>query len=269
MQLEDSLARLGIDGKRAKLYLAALELGEAPITAIAKKAGISRTTAYDVLGRLLQEGLVTQVEKSGRLHVLAEDPAALVRALEGRRQLAQGLIPELRSVYNRSAVKPRVRYYEGAEGIRTVLLDTLACRSKQLRGILSMVDLFEVPGLKEMEQYIARRIAAGISLRVVRSRVKEAGDIWPTRRADLRELRYTPDGLVFTMTTYIYDHKVSVISSRRENFGMIIESEELAKLQEALFEVLWRASEPAPEPDGPAPRPGEPAPRPPAAGEAA
>ncbi len=250
MELEAGLARLGIDGKRARFYLAALELGEAPITEIAKKAGISRTTAYDVLARLLQDGLVTQVEKSGRLHVLAEDPASLLRALDDRRQLLAGLLPELRSIYNLSAVKPRIHFYEGVEGIRTVLHDTLACQSRQLRGILSVLDLFEVPGMREMEQYVARRIETGIFLRVVRSRVKDAGDIWPTRRADLRELRYTPEGLVFTMTTYIYDNKVSMISSRRENFGMIIESEEFAALQANLFEVLWRASEPVPEPAG-------------------
>ncbi len=250
MELEAGLARLGIEGKRAKFYLAALELGEAPITEIAKKAGISRTTAYDVLARLVQQGLVTQVEKSGRLHVLAEDPASLLRALDDRRQLLAGLLPELRSIYNLSAVKPRIHFYEGVEGIRTVLHDTLGCRSRQLRGILSVLDLFEVPGMREMEQYVARRIEAGIFLRVVRSRVKEAGDVWPTRRADLRELRYTPEGVVFTMTTYIYDNKVSMISSRRENFGMIIESEEFAALQANLFEVLWQASEPVPEPAG-------------------
>lgn len=247
MQLEEGLARLGLDGKRARFYLAALELGEAPITAIAKKAGLTRTTAYDILGRLLQEGLVTQVEKSGRLHVLAESPSTLLRAVEERRQLLRSLLPELQSLYNLSPVKPRIHYHEGVEGIRTVLHDSLGCRGKRLRGILSMVDLLDVPGRREMERYIARRIAAGIFLQVVRSRVKEVGDIWPTRREDLRELRYTPDGIVFTMTTLIYDDKVAMISSRRENFGMIIESEEFAKLQEALFEVLWRASEPAPE----------------------
>lgn len=244
MTLEDGLAKLGVHGKQARFYLAALELGQAPVRLIAEKSGIGRTTAYDVLAKLQQQGLVSQVEKGGIRYVTAEDPARLLRILDERRQTLEGLLPELRSVYNLSTVKPRIRFYEGVEGIKTVLYDTLSSRSKHLLGILSMVDLLDVPGRDEMEDYIVRRIASGIFLKVLRSREKEVGNIWPTRAADLRELRYTPPGLVFTMTTYVYDQKVSVISSRRENFGMIIESQEFAKMQENLFMVLWQVSEP-------------------------
>lgn len=247
MALEETLSRLGIEGRRARFYLAALELGEAPITAVARKAGVSRTTAYDLLARLMRDGLVTQVEKSGRLHVLAEDPTTLLQRLDERRALLTGALPELRSVFNRSIVKPRIHFYEGVDGIRTVLLDRLQCRSGRLRGILSMQDLLEVPGRREMDRLIALRIEAGIHLQAIRSRAKEVDHIWPSRGADLRELRYAPEGLVFAMTTYMYDQKVSFISTRRESFGMIVESEEFATLQENYFECLWRASDPAPE----------------------
>jgi sugar-specific transcriptional regulator TrmB len=247
MSLEESLARLGLDGKRARFYLAALELGEAPITQVARKAGVGRTTAYDLLARLSRDGLLTQVAKSGRIHVLAEAPEAILRAADERRALLAGLVPELRSFFNRSRVKPRIHTYEGADGIRTVLMDRLSCRSKRLRGILSMADLLEVPGRQDMDRLIALRIEAGVFLQAIRSRPKEVDPIWPTSAAQLRELRYAPEGLVFSMTTYIYDNKVSLISSRRENFGMIIESEEFAAMQTHLFEVLWQASTPVPE----------------------
>lgn len=247
MGVEETLAKFGIHGKQARFYLAALELGEAPVHQVAQKAGISRTTAYDVLAKLLHEGLVTQVQKAGRYHVIAEDPARLLHVLDDRRRTVEEVLPELRSIFNVSIVKPRIRFYEGLDGIKTVLYDTLTCQSKSLLGILSMGDLLEVPGRKEMEDYIARRIATGISLKVLRSREKDVGDIWPTRAADLRELGYVPAGLVFTMTTYIYDQKVSFISSRRENFGMIIESEEFARMHENLFRILWQASQPVPD----------------------
>ena len=247
MGFEDTLAKLGIHGKQARFYLAALELGEAPVHQVAQKAGISRTTAYDILAKLLHEGLVTHVQKAGRYHVIAEDPVRLLHMLDERRRRVEEALPELRSIFNVSIVKPRIRFYEGLDGIRTVLYDTLTCQSKSLLGILSMGDLLEVPGRKGMEDYIARRIAMGVSLKVLRSREKDVGDIWPTRAADLRELRYVPPGLLFTMTIYIYDQKVSFISSRRENFGMILESEEFAKMHENLFRILWEASEAVPE----------------------
>jgi sugar-specific transcriptional regulator TrmB len=249
MALEDELNRLGLDRKEARFYLAALELGQAPVRVIADKAGISRTNAYDVLSRLRRKGTITQVERASskarrRFDVVPEDPARLLGLVEEQRTVAEAILPELHSIFSRSTVKPRVRVYEGLEGIRTVLYGTLSCRSKRLQGILSMHDLLDVPGRAETEEYIRQRIKAGISLRVLRSREKDVGDIWQSGAEELREVRYTPPGMVFTMTTWVYDEKVAIVSSRRENFGMTLESEEFARMQENLFSVLWAVSEP-------------------------
>ena len=247
MNIEEALGRIGIGDKRARFYLAALELGEAPVQKVADRAGISRTTAYDVLARLTRDGLMSRVEKGGRLHIAAEDPGRLLAVLDDRRRMLEGVLPELRSRFSRSATRPRIRFYEGRDGINTVLSDTLACRSKQLKGILSMTsDVFKVLGQLAMEHYVARRIAAGVHLQVVRSRELEGGrSRWLGRAEELRELRWAPAGAAFTMTIWTYDDKVSLISSRRENFGIIIQSEELSDLMNTLFAVLWHASKPA------------------------
>lgn len=244
MGVAESLASMGIEGTEARFYLAALELGQARVRQIARKAGIGRTNAYDVLARLVHRGLVTQAPRGGdgKSYVVAEDPSRLVRMLDEQRESLAAVLPDLRSIYNHSSVRPRVRFYEGVEGIKHVLDDTLACRTKRLLGILSMGDLFNVPGRAAMQDYVQRRIKAAVGLKVLRSREKDVGDIWPTRVEDFRELRYVPPGMVFDMTMYIYDETVSIISSRRENFGMTIESSELARMQEHLFMVLWQAS---------------------------
>ena len=41
------------------------------------------------------------------------------------------------------------------------------------------------------------------------------------------------------------DDKASIISSRREHFGMIIESQEFSDLMKNLFSVLWEARTPS------------------------
>lgn len=242
----NQLARLGLSGKRGRFYLAVLELGEAPVTAIAERAGISRTTAYDILEGLISEGLVSQVDKSGRLHVVAENPAVLRRNFEERRRLLDEVLPEIQAIYSHSQVKPKVRYYPGLEGIHTVLQDTLTCRSGVLRGILSMVELLNAPGEDYMRRYIEQRIKMGLKLRVVRHPSEEVHDIWPDSPDQLREVRYSTISEPFTMTTYIYDNKVAYISSRRENFALLIDSAEFAGLQKTLFETLWSTSRPRP-----------------------
>jgi sugar-specific transcriptional regulator TrmB len=242
----DKLTSLGLDEKEAKLYLAALELGQATVRQLSDAADIGRTNAYDIIGRLEQRGLLSHVDDgaAGRRLVVPTDPQRLIERWDEQRRRLDGLVPELRAMYRGNASQARVRYFDGAEGILSVLYSTLHSKGP-LVGILSMTDLLSGPGKDAMDDYIAERIRRGLDLRVIRSRQKEIDPIWPTEPADRRELRYAPDEQVFTMTMFIADDSVAVLSSRRETFGMIIESAEYAELQRNLFEVLWRSSTPA------------------------
>lgn len=241
---QSKLSKLGISGTLYRLYVAAIELGEAPISDVATRAGLVRTTAYDALSRLEEEGLVAIVKSGNKRIVVAEDPSVLLERIEARKQMLSDVMPELRSLYNRAKGKPRIRYYEGRDGILIALKDTLTIKGAQptLMGILSMDELRDVPGLEEMEQFIASRIEKGIWLRVIRSRTKDVASIWPSDPNDLRHLRFAPENVLLSMTTFIYDDKVCLISSMRENYGMIIESVEFAAMQRQLFEALWATS---------------------------
>ncbi|MCK8784195.1 helix-turn-helix domain-containing protein [Roseomonas sp. NAR14] len=241
MDLDQALAALGLEGRLARFYLAALELGTAPIHAVAARAGIGRTTAYDLAQRLAREELATLVQRNGHRHLAAADPAALVREAERRRAAAESALPALRELFNSAAAtRPRIAFHEGEEGIRRVLWETLECRSGVLRGILSMRELLEAPGRQEMDRYLAERIRRRVTLRVLRSPEHETfAGIWPDSDAEYRELRWAPLGAAFASTAFVYDDRVAIISSRRENFGLAIQSEEVARLVQTLFELIW------------------------------
>jgi len=246
MGIDSTLVELGFHETEAKFYLAALELGQASVRDVARKAGISRTNAYDVFSRLLEQGLVVQVggSSSRMMLIAAESPEQLLELLERRRRKLDAVLPELKSLHNRSLTKPRICFYQGLEGIKLVLNDTLTAHDKNLLGILSMRDLYEVLGREWMDALVRRRIEAGVFLRVIRSPMKDIPRRWPDTPEDLREVRFAPGDFVFAMTSYIYDNKVALISSRRENFAMTVESKEFALSQRHLFEVLWGASRP-------------------------
>ncbi len=238
--MDSRLLALGLDEKEQRFYLAALEFGTAPVTAIAARADVSRTNGYDLVQRLQKRGLVSQIEGEGGVRqVVAEDPSVLIRDWERTRNALNDLVPELRSLFNGHQDKPRIRLYEGIEGIRRSLWETLECHSKLLCGILSMHELLEVPGAEWMEEYIEERIRRGIKLNVIRSRSRETESIWPTSVSHERELRYAPFDVDLGMTMYIYDDKVLYISSKRENYALVIESRELSSMNRTLFNSLW------------------------------
>jgi HTH-type transcriptional regulator, sugar sensing transcriptional regulator len=49
---------------------------------------------------------------------------------------------------------------------------------------------------------------------------------------------------MFSMTMLVHDDIVSIVASRRENFGLTIESHEFAVMQRNLVETLWSISTP-------------------------
>lgn len=237
-----ALSQFGLTHNQTRIYRALLELGEAKVQEIAKKARILRTTTYEVLEQLKNLGIVGMYNRHGVRLYMAEPPRALERILDEKKKSIHEILPELESLYNISEFKPKIKYYEGLEGYKTVYEDTLSVSNKQMYGILSMQDLLDTLGEEFMEQYIQKRVTAGIHLRVIRSEPKEVKPIWKESAQELRTLRYAPEGFVFPLTMYIYNNKVSLMSSRRENFGLIIESQEFMQTQKALFEVLWHAS---------------------------
>jgi sugar-specific transcriptional regulator TrmB len=244
MDLEKLMDQLGISGKLYSAYIAALELGEATVNEVALRAGLGRTTAYSIIERLQEEGLISIVDRNDKRIVVPEDPNVLLKRLEEKQRTLIEFMPQLRSLYNSSRTKPEIRFYEGDDAVRTVLWDTLTTQSKVLRGVLSTTHLLESVGEKKMEEYIRQRIAGGIRLLALRSASQDKDTMWPHSDDALRELRYAPPHITLGMTTYVYDDKVVMLSSKRENYGLIIRSKDFADLYAAMFDGLWAISQP-------------------------
>ena len=71
---ENVLKQTGLTEKQAKIYLACLELGQAKVPEIAKKAEIKRTTAYGILDELVSLGLVNYSQKNKQKLYRAGNP---------------------------------------------------------------------------------------------------------------------------------------------------------------------------------------------------
>ena len=242
MSIESILSELGLTKNKGAVYVAALEVGTGTAAEIALKAKLQRTTTHEILQHLVTLGLVSLVTKGRTRIYTAEPPHKLKTILRDKEKNLDSVLPELNSLLNTSGVKPKVKFYEGLEGIKTVFEDTLTVKNKLLCGILSMRDLYQIPGKEFMDDYVARRIAAGIKLRVVRSAQNEVEETWPFSIQENRELHYAPAEMIFPMTIYLYDDKVGIIGTEKENFGMIIESEDFYRTQKNLFETLWQVT---------------------------
>ncbi|GAB7539830.1 TrmB family transcriptional regulator [Burkholderia sp. 3C] len=242
MDLIQMLHDAGIDGHKADFYLASMELGEASVAAIAQKAQIGRTNAYEVLDRLLAMGLVATVKRGARTYVHPQDPIALLRRVESQREIVHDLLPQLKALHNSTGGKPKVRFFTGIEGIKAVLDEMQECRSRELRAIMANSELFRMPGFEIISSVVARRVKSSISLRIIRCGPADSRDLWRTSARELRTLRIAPASFEAGITTYLYDETVAFISSKAEHYALSIQSPEMFAFQASHFETLWATS---------------------------
>lgn len=244
MQLQETLENLGMHEKKAEVYLACLELGSATAYLIAKKVGLKRPTVYDIADQLMREGLLHKSMRGNVKYFSPADPEKLIRMLRGKERAVRKAMPELQNLYNSPRQKPLIRYFEGKEGIIEMYEDSLRSCKKGDK-ILAYVGedvLRHLPGYAE--DYIARRVEKGIVLRGIYKNNPELARYLEKSQEQLRVARIL-DEKYFPVNneTNIYKNKIAIASYGTEMFGMIIESEEIARSQKAVFELAWRGAE--------------------------
>jgi len=247
MITQQQLIDLGFTEKESRVYLALLELGPSTATQIARKAGINRTTGYDILDGLAAEKLVSTPGETKIQKFAAEHPKKMVAFLEKKIQRAQerlaqatGLVPELLSMFNTKA-KPRVRYYEGADGVREAFEDTLTA-TETIRAYAVGEDMFEVLTEAYFKNYFQKRVKRNIKVRLIAPDTEQSRAVCAHDAEEMRQTLLVPkDKFYFSVETNIYNNKI-MIASWRERFAVLLESEEIADAQKKTFELAWEGA---------------------------
>ncbi len=245
----DQLVQIGLEPKEAKLYLAILEMHEPTVAEVAKVTNINRTTAYDLVHSLVRRGMVQLVpssrvkSRSDTKVIRPQNPDKLLTDWLQTKILLDHVVPQLQELNERSGPFPRTTYFEGVDGMRHALFETLTWGS-ELCGIMSMGDLHGSIGKIATDDYVNERCKRKIWLRVVRSHEKDTDEGWSSNKDEFRVARHAPDAYVYNMTMLVGADKVIMLSTRNENFAVKIESTEYAEMQRNLFEILWNVSTP-------------------------
>lgn len=245
--IEETLSKFGLSTKEAKVYVALLQLGSSPVSEIAKKASIKRSTTYILLEALAQRGLVGITDRSSVRLYNPAPPERLVHYLEETSRkyseligIAKSILPELKSIYSGVGPKPKVQFFEGSEGLETAYEDTLSS-SETIRAYASIENMHKaLPHY--FPEYYRRRAAKNISIRAIFPNTVEARDRIKYNTLERREAYLVPkEKYAFSPEINIYDNKI-VFMSLIERFALVIESKELADALKKAFELSWETA---------------------------
>lgn len=238
---------IGLSVRDKRVYEALLAWPGSSLRAIATETGINRGSVYESMKTLLSSGLVsTQVGKQQRY--TANDPALLLELLR-ERQLqavhAQTTAKEYIATFAHNApsqpVVPIGTYYEDYEGIASILRDVLAtCRTRNGKAyrVISTSSVREFM-YENFRNFTSRRIAAGISVRVISVGVKGKSEDALSERHDAPQHRNkTPN-----CYTLIYGNKTAFITRNEQGIlsAILIDNRGITDLQKELFDQQWKA----------------------------
>jgi len=247
---EQSLIQIGLSYPQAIIYEALVKNGPLKAGKITQKTPFKRGLVYKALEDMLKDDLIEKIEEIGRVAVFqAKHPLSLKDYAEQRERKAkdarmalEGMISSIVSEYNLSSGKPGILFYEGIEGVKKAMWDTLT--SKELIYAYADVTLVDKHIKKINEAYVKQRNALKIKKRLLYSDSLEA-------RERLRKLREGTDARIVEKLPHlgasiqVYDNKVCYITLTDENkIGVIIEDENIYKTHKTLFESMWNFAKP-------------------------
>jgi sugar-specific transcriptional regulator TrmB len=250
MDILQALKEFGLSKQESNLYLTLAKTpGAQPASIIAHKMGMNRTTVYKMLINLAALNLITKTMKHGITCFFAEDPENRLKSMVEERghkldEVNKAILEALPSLTIQESMHeanlPKIRYYEGIEGIKQIYEEVL----KEGKSYYRYGDITKIYGALGdfTDEYIKKRNKLGITAHAIMPFYKESGANIEKNKRELRKVLYIPheffpiDGEV-----RIFGNKVAIMSLRRESpIGVIIESNIVAGMFQSIFMLTWK-----------------------------
>lgn len=251
--LINALLMLGLDSGQIKFFETSFKLGPSTINEIAKVSKLQRSSAYLIADKLTANGFIEENLIEYKKKITTIDPKKVMQMLSSKQRILrrqeielEEKLPELQASYLASEFRPKVRVFEGNNGLVKVWADILSAKGEILLWTNQETETTFF-NLNSHNKFIEQRTKKQIPIRVLAVNNKKAKDI-PSQSETLRQTKLLPKETTFSAETYIYDNghspsasKVAILDYNKDIIGIIIESVPIALAQKSIFELIWNS----------------------------
>jgi len=246
MEIESIIQSLGLNKKEVKVYLASLRLGPDTVNNIAKIAKLKRTTSYFVLEQL-QDKAIASIKKTKKTTLFSVvRPKVLFERFKKQEKALEQVLPEIEKLYKEQLHKPKIEVFEGKEGVNLIYEDMEKYLTSK-EGILyygSLAQFLEKEFIDVHDRWAKLVKDPKNKAREIVSREDaKLFDYYKKTKNPNHQLRVLPKGLkLFNNDNAIYGNKLTILSTKKEVFVVVIESEAIAQSYRNLFELAWKSA---------------------------
>lgn len=247
--MKDKLKKLGLTEGEARAYLALLKLGSSTVGAIVKESKISYSKIYEVLGRLMEKGLVSFNLKEKTKYFQSVKPNRLLEFIKQKeeeikknKEMIQEILPDLEGISGKKD-NQTAEIFIGLKGLRTaydlllkdyskkILLSFFYVHDEKYSEIAN--DFYEKEFLYFKELGIKARGISDVNLKSSKSFVK------PPKFVNLKFVDFP-----LPSTIDIYQDKVLLTTWRDKPFAYLITSKEISENLRNYFDKVWKIAKP-------------------------
>lgn len=231
---------LGLSSTETSVYLASFQLGPTSVQEIAKKARLSRTTAYEAIASLQERSLMSSYQHGKKKFFSAEDPElavvhfrAQVGVLQSQIETLVRVMPELQMLAG--GERPTVRFFEGKEALLVLFHDLASSSTTHFDEVSNYDDIYkflDLDYLKDLQKILDPS--------KIKTRILHRGKLQRPARPHVKYCELDPLLGNFHGDIWIYADRVAFVTFRGKIVSVIIQSESFATTARILFEAAWR-----------------------------
>lgn len=248
---EQVLTQAGLTENQSLIYEILIKNGSLSAGAVYKKTPMKRGLVYKILDELTDLKLVEKKEEPQKVAIFTPvHPLKIKELAKEREEKAQdaqialeGILPKIISDFNLTIGKPGVRFFEGLDGIKQVLEDTLI--TNQEKRIFSYSDAAGYATyLKnwDLNYYALKRKELGIKEQmIVPNNPIGLTHMYNYPAMEVTEIIFVDHKTYpFATDINIYDGKVSFVTfSEKIHIGVIVENREIFQTMLSAFSIAW------------------------------
>lgn len=251
-RIHEQLRFFGANARESGIYMKCLQLGPSTVQQLASAMRMNRVTVHSAVGEMLEKGLLFETRKGKRRLLVAEEPVSLLRLLAHKeeevsrvRGSMEHIMRLLTSLQSTDQSVPTVKLYEGAEGFKKMLEETLSARGEIL--VFSYVPLFsELVGVQYLEDYFRRRASREIHTRLLFPPCDFACKVAARSREYRIQVRTLSPQYSWQAGVFSWNDCLALMSyTERQLTCTIIENRDLAHFfRLVMFELCWSQATP-------------------------
>ncbi len=220
---------------------------QARASEIARKIKKSRAIVYKDLEELALFGVIERDDKPNQISLFKiTHPSQMEKLFDEReqtikkdRELFNNYLPDMVSKYNLINNKPGVRFYEGLEGVKKVIFDTLSADEV----VYTYADMEKVNKYirKINEDYAKKRDKLDIKKKALIVDSDYSRKFFKDYHKQTTDIKFVKGVERFATVMQIYSNKISYITLSDESMiGVIIEDKNIYQMHRTLFEKDWK-----------------------------